>query len=99
MGHFPSFEDDADVDFVTIGKESFRVFGFGHQVVVANGDVQLDFLEGGGFGILLLAPFGFLLLITVFAVIEDFANGGIALGGDAEEVEVVTHREFIGGPG
>ena len=73
------------------------MLGLGLEVMFTNRDMELDFLKLGlvGFGILALLPFGFLLLITIFPVVDDFANRGIGGWSDAEEVEFVTFCDFV----
>ena len=95
MGHFTAFEDDADIDFVTILQELTAFLCFGLQVVHANLHVDLDFLELSGLGFTLVFLFGFFLFKSVFAVVEDFAHGRVGVRGNAEEVEVVTGGELI----
>ena len=96
MGHFAAFEDDADVDFVSVFDELFGFLGLGLDVVLPNGDVELDFLELGLLRVLLEFAILLLLLETVFAVVEDLADGRVGVRGDAEQVEVISGGEGVG---
>ena len=99
VSHLAAFEDDADVDLVPVFEEFAGPFGFDVKVVLANRDVKLDFLVASRFGVLLLGPFGFLLLEAELPIVEDLANRGVASRGDAVEVEVVAHGQFVRGAG
>ena len=96
MGHFAAFEDDADIHLVSIAEEFDGFLGFGAQIVLANGNVELDLFELGSLGILPSLSLGLLLLEAVFAVIEDLADRRIRLGSDAEEIESIGCGDLIG---
>jgi len=83
--HFAAFEKERELHLVAVEEEFLDVAQLGFVVVQLNAGAELDLLEFGGVGLVVLLFLA--LLIHEFAVVEDFANGRAFTGRNFDEVE------------
>src|SRR5262249_29937097 len=66
----------------------------GHIIVLVNIDAELHLFEDDLLLILFGRPLFLFLLVQIFAVIHDAANGGDGIGRDLHQVQVLFPRPF-----
>ena len=97
VGHFTASEDDGNLYLVLVLQEAFGLFDLKVDVVRTGLGTQTDFL---GLGVVKSLALLLLLVVFVFAVIHDSANGRSLVGSDFNQIETgftcLTHR-LVGG--
>jgi len=89
MEHLPTTEEDGKLHLVSSFQEFTRVTYFDAQIMRVGFRSEPDFLQRHGVEMMFLMcisnlPF---LLVEPFAVVHNSTNGGIAVGGDLNEVK------------
>lgn len=94
--HFAATEDDAELHFVSFGKELACVARLEVDVVRIRSRVKSHLLQLLLMLVLSLILFPLLLLVPEFSVINDLANGRIRLRGDLDKIELPLHCQLKG---
>ena len=87
MGHLAAFEAEAGFDLVAIAEEADGLIFLGLVVMLVDGDGELDFLDDDDLLLLASGAVALVLLVQVFAVVLDLADGRNGVGRDLDEVE------------
>ena len=97
VGELATFEDHADLHFVSVFQEFTGFARFGLNIVFPNDGAQLDLFQLAD--VLVFASLAFLLLLlkAEFSVVEDFADVGNGVRRDAIEVKILSRGQVIGG--
>jgi hypothetical protein len=99
VGHFAATEAQSDLHLVAVFQEFVDVAHFDIVVVGVRVWTELDLFDLDD--LLLLAGLGLALLgfVLILAEIHDFANGGIGVGRDFNQVQpcLVCHFHGTGG--
>jgi hypothetical protein len=84
VGELATAEVDTAIDFVAVLDEFAGLTSLGLKVVLSNDRGQLNLFDLSDMLILLRGFLLFLLLETVFPIVEDLANWGLRIRSDAE---------------
>ncbi len=91
VSHFAAAEQDTDLDFVFMLQELLGLANLGANIFVTGFGSQADFL---GLGVRLTGVLLFVLVVLVFAVIHDSANGGPFVGSDLDKIQAGIASPF-----
>ena len=99
VGHLTTFETERRFDLVAVPEETNSLIFFGLVVVLVYGDGELDFLDGDDLLLFARGAFALVLLVEIFAVVLDFADGRNGIGRNFYEVEgtFASHLESFEG--
>ena len=87
VGHLTSPKLHDELDLISLVHKALGLAQFDLQVVGVNIGAELDLLEVGG-SLLFAGLIGlFLLLVLVFAVVDEAHNWWIGIGGDLDQIE------------
>ncbi len=92
--HLASAKEDGGFDLVPLVQEPQHVILFGIVIVVVHVNAELDLFYGDRLLMLLRLALFLLLLIKVFAVIHDAANGRLCGGRDLDQVQILFAGHF-----
>lgn len=96
MAHFTAAEHDRDLDLVAVLQKAGCILELNAKVMVFNTGAQLDFFDFKDFLFLAGFFFPFLLLVTIFAIIQYLAYRRTCLRRDFHQVQVVFHGHVDG---
>ena len=96
MGHFAAAEEDGGLYFVALFEEAEYVVLFELVIVLVHVDAELYFLDGDHLLVLLGRALLLFLLVQVFAVILDAADGRIRCGRDLYQVVTTLAGDLEG---
>lgn len=101
VGHFSATELERELHLVSVFQEFTGMINLDLEIVLTDPDgFELQFLELSGFGMRPGFLLFFLLLVSPFAVIEDFADWRAGVGGYLDQIQTGFTREsqsFSGG--
>ena len=95
MTHLTATEHDRDLDLVAVFQETRRIFKLNAKVMVFNTGAQLYFFYFKNLLFFAGFFFPFLLLITIFAIIQYLAHGGPGLRGNFHQVKMTFLSQCI----
>ena len=96
VSHLAALEAEAGFDLVAFGEEANGLVLLGLVVVFVYGDGELDLFDDDDLLALASGAVGLVLLVEVFAVVLDLADGRDSVGRNLYEVEGLFAGHFEG---